>query len=451
VPVSTQVKGKEGNGYVHPPPASPGIKRRISKIDQNRLAYLEDEFSRAEHYQAKTAKESWDYLRGRNEKGMVVDTRSLDGLGIDAYKWHVMMYFRQEDGRWLKEQPMEVVKSAVKLGTIPRLPLKITTHIIRAVRITKHVHESYKKEIEITNSILKVLDYLNLTTDQKRIMSVEEIRVLVAQLKEVNDGTLAGKKVAVKKILARSQLSPAIQKLEEASQYPDGRRAFKIGTALASLASARHWLSQKRDRQIAYISGYNLQKEYALRVKRDDWLPAPLMQFLTNPQKVYQYVESDKQKLNAIADIRKMIDDHMPTDEILAYIDANHRLFWVSERNQKDVHKRIRAIEAGWEKYDPKTKEDFQLGEYRLLYEHVNKGEKKQAKIRLKNLEIFVNANKPAFVLEELKKTNDSYMEPVVQSLEKAVDAFNAQNFELAKIHFKVAYDWLGELNKTLS
>jgi hypothetical protein len=89
---------------------------------------------------------------------------------------------------------------------------------------------------------------------------------------------------------------------------------------------------------------------------------------------------------------------------------------------------------------------DYQIGHYARLYRHVRDGDLKNAERKLGELVVFVNANKPRFVLEELKKSDEPYLSGVVGALGEGVTAFEALDFEAAKKEFARARDLLTEI-----
>jgi hypothetical protein len=52
---------------------------------------------------------------------------------------------------------------------------------------------------------------------------------------------------------------------------------------------------------------------------------------------------------------------------------------------------------------------------------------------------VFINANKPSFILNELSQDPDPYLEPVLTEMRIAVEDFANQDFASAEYHFGCA------------
>lgn len=386
------------------------------------------------------ARRSGAYSLGRDENGAAKETKNIEEFDISSDKWHVTMAFKREDAKKLEEQAGEEIEATLKRFSLPRRPVRVSTHIITAVRMLKHIREGYAAEISNTEGVLGVLDLLNARLAEKGGHSDVEIDAVISQLEHFDETVLAGKHVAVKRIVARERLAKAIKMLEAAKA--SDKRDFEIGAACAVFASARARIGEWRDRQIAGLSEYSHQKECALRIKRDEWLFSQLAKFAEIPEKVYEYVMHDSQKFEVLGEIGRMLDTGALTENMLTYISYNSKLFRVAERERAGAEARIAAEETGV--LPPVAKKvDYLIGHYAWLYRYVRKGDKAHAKAKLDHLAVFVNANKPRFILEELRKTNDSYTLPIIESLDLAVSAFEVQSFATAKTHFEAARDLL--------
>ena len=88
---------------------------------------------------------------------------------------------------------------------------------------------------------------------------------------------------------------------------------------------------------------------------------------------------------------------------------------------------------------------DYLIGNYAWLYRHIRDNEREKAFASLAELEIFINANKPHFILEELEKGHEPYLKPVVYALHSAVAAFKAGDFASAQKSFIGAAELLQE------
>jgi hypothetical protein len=140
-----------------------------------------------------------------------------------------------------------------------------------------------------------------------------------------------------------------------------------------------------------------------------------------------------------------MISKRAPRERILMYIEANKDLFRVSKRQRQKAEERIAMMDRGIEPNEP-GKVDYLIGHYAWLYRHVREGNTQKAKAKLDFLDLFVNSNKPRFILDELGKEPDPYMKDVLSETGKAVKAYEAEDFATAKGHFFKAVQLLQEL-----
>ncbi len=421
---------------LQPRPVSPGISRTVSQLTARQRLARQRAFAQAKEKKATSARASGAYVLGRDERGAATDTRTPEGLGITVDQWHVNLRFWREDIQRLEGQPVDKIEGVVKSGRVPRVSVRMATHIITAVRLLSHVRENYEREMGETEALLQALAQLNVQAAQARKMQAWEIGQLAAQLKEFWQSVLARKQVAVKKIVARTRLEQAIQKLEEAAALPEGERALALGAALAILTSVRARLGQWRDRQIAGLAGHNYQKECALRIKRDEWLLSQFARMAEMPEKIFEYQKKDEIRLAILGRLRRLMELRLPARYLLPIISSVADEFRVPERNRKGAGANILAMEAGKGRPLPAMKLDYLIGHYGWLYRYVRDGERAKAMAKLDELALFVMANKPAFILDELSKTNDPYLAAAVRSLGEGVEAHEARNFQLAKACF---------------
>ena len=89
---------------------------------------------------------------------------------------------------------------------------------------------------------------------------------------------------------------------------------------------------------------------------------------------------------------------------------------------------------------------DYLIGHYAWLYRHVRDGETQKALAKLDYLELFVDANKPGFILDELSKEPDHYLKPIISKMGEAVKAFEQDDFETAKALFAECANQLGRI-----
>lgn len=420
----------------------------VGSIQEQRGKDRRRAFDAAHERHTDYSKRSGALAIGRDENGHVKETRRLESFRIIVDKWYVRMGFKREDQEKLKGNSWMDVEGRLKEWDVPRRVLRFNTHIITAVRALKHLKEGYEKEIRDTEQIiLSALDTLNAWISESKRYTNSEIDKAIAQLTTAKEA-LEKKQVAVKCIVAVARLDNTIKMLEEAKKMQLGsrEREMQVSRACAVFTSVRNRVGQWRDRQIAGIVEWNHQKECALRVERDQWLFSQLSRFAEAAEQVFEFQTYDQNKLRVLEGIRERIDQKKPKASILRYIKANSSLFRVNGRERKGAEDIIAVFEAGVARKEDGKRIDYLIGHYGWLYRFVDKGEKGKAKDKLDYLELFVNANKPRFILDELKKMPDKYLESVIAAMEKAVEAFEAEDFATAKNHFADARDRLKEI-----
>lgn len=393
-------------------------------------------FERAKNRSESISRRSGSYFLGRDEHGLVRETRGLERLGITSDKWCMMYSFRREDSARLKGRSWGEVEDALRKGQIPRKSVSITTHIIRAVRQFKHVRESYEDELERSKTLFVQLDELNISlAKMKGVISDTDVHMAVEWLKDFGKSKLARKHLAVKKIVAAARLSNTIEQLEQTLPLPPEKRVVQLSRACAVFTSLRNRLGTWRDKDIAGKKDYNQEKECAARVARDHWLLSQLFKFSQIPEKVYGYEAYDARKSEVVRTVKEMVKAEAPKDKILRFMWAKSSLFKVAGRERKNAEEKIAHMENGVKApRNPKT--DYLIGHYGWLYRYIKRGETAKALNKADYLLLFIDSNKPGFILEELGKDPDPYLKGVLFSLEKGYHSYKTRDFKDARSNF---------------
>jgi hypothetical protein len=412
------------------------LEERLGNLAGQRERGRKQEFERARERHIIRARKSRAYMLGRDEDGKPRETRSIADFPVIVDKWFVHLGFSREDGKKLKEMSLTEIEARLKKGSIPRMPVGMNTHIITAVRALKHIHGSYLAELEEADLIIGVLQKSNLAIVEKKCGYTEQdIEGAIKQLEDTDKLMLARKQAAPKRI-ARGRIKKTVKMLEDAKAMPPGnKRDRKVWNACAVYASAPVWLGKHRDKDVAGKMEYNLQKEFTLRHARDVWLFSQMAKFARYTEDCYGYWAMDMEKLAVLGEIRKRLRGRKDKGDALAFIKEKNPLFRVSERKREHAEERIELMESGVMP-GGRGKVDFQIGHYALLYRYVREGRIEAARRKIDHLDLFVKANKPGFILGELKELPDSYLAPVIEELGKAVAAFEAKELDAAKTHF---------------
>ncbi len=415
-------------------------RRELQRVREERHQRRAGHFKAAKDTHASHSRKSGFYAIGRDSHGVAVETRKISDLRMIVDQWYVRMSFKREDREKLKGT-WKQVEGQLKEGKVPRKLVKMDTHIISAVRTLKHVRKGYQEELESTDTVLALLDAINIEVASKcGTITNSEIDNVISAL-DALDAWLSRKQVAVKKIVSRGRLAQAREMFEQAKE----KKGAHVARACAVFTSLRNRLGTWRDRQVAGIAEYNLQRECALRVERDQWLFSRLAVFAAAAERVSQFQMFDEHKRTVITEVRRMIAEKEPKQRILRYLEANKDLFRVSKRAREKAEHNIFLMANGKMPKDEGTKVDYLIGHYAWLYRHVRDGDTQKALAKLDYLELFVSANKPGFILDELSKEPDHYMGPVIELMRKANQAFWQDDFEAAKKLYGEAADELGK------
>ena len=414
----------------------PRVSAIAASLREDRATRRRSAFASATVQHESCSRRSGAHILGMDEKGKVKDTRKITEFPIFVAAWRVRLGFKREDREKLNDSWKEV-EARLKQGDVPRKIVKFDTHIVTAVRALKHVREGYQNEVEKTERVLQALDTLNVwIAEVKRGHSDKDIDTAIAELKLFDASDLAKKQVAIKRIVARARLSETVRMFEEAKQMPaSSKRDLQVSRACAVFSSLRARLGQWRDKQIAGLVEYTHEKECALRVERDRWLFSQLSRFAEIPATIHEHCTNDLHKIETLNQVRDLLRRRRPKKEILEFIVENHGSFKSPGKQRVDIpedsiHEKDRRV-------------DYLIGHYGWLYRYINRGERDKARAKLDYLVLFINADKPRFVLEELGKDRDSYLTPAIEELEKAVAAFEAKNFSTARMHFLNTRDHL--------
>ncbi len=418
-----------------------GKRQETSPQARQRKDARDSSFERAKRLHMEYGRRSGCSAMGRDSKGVLVETRQVSDFGINIKKWWVRIVFKREDEEKIGGKDWQEVEATLKKGRLPREAVPLTTHILRAPRLMMHIQEGYQREIEASEALLEPLDALNVEASEiGSDLENKDIDRIIATLQGL-DPILEGKTVAAKKIVGRGRLAKTVKAFEEAKE----RKGLAVAQACAVFTSLRNRIGPWRDSQIAGISEYAKPREYALRVERDQWLYSQLVRFAEDPEAFAKYQIYDNIRLEVINQIATMLKKRAPKEAVLLYIEATSGLFKVPDREAKKAEKAILMMEKG---IMPKPEErfDFLIGYYRLLFIAVRDGDRAEARQRVEHARLFIHANKPRFIFDELSKNPDPYLGEVLAQMGKAVKALEAYAFEDSKKRFAEAAERLRQI-----
>jgi hypothetical protein len=421
------------------------IRAGLKEIEKERTERRGVAFERAKNASERYAKQSGSYMPGRDENGVTVDTKNTSALGIFTDNWFVRLRFKKEDCKRFDRSRWTEAEASIKQGEVPTKPVTFNTHIITAVRALKHVRQNYPIELSDTDAVLKKLDRLNLIiADKPKEHSDGDLGEAIEALRDIG-GEMEQKDSVVKRIVAVARIEKAVSMIEEAKAMPIGNdRDMQVSRVCAMMVSIRNRLGTWRENQIAGKTAYTFQKESALRVERDRWLYSTLTKYVEDIRSTHSYWKADLDKVVVITAIRQMLADKEPKGQMLEIMVRNNETFRVSERQRLSVADRKSFMETG---FVPGGKKgvDYLMTYYELLYLAVSHDMVDDAFKTLHHLKLFVRANKPDFILEELSDLPDPYLASTIESMEKGVCALRSNQLGEAKAHFESARQKLGE------
>lgn len=416
------------------------VRDMVRKAQETRGKKRAETFQRARGMHEGLSRRSGASALGIDENGNPMETRSLRGFKIVLDRWHVGMSFKHENKDLLENMSWREVERMLKEDNISRTPRRFETHVIPAVRALKHVRQGYETELGQTDELLATLDKLNMALAAKK--SKHTGRQLQDALDTLTaaDSELTRKQVAVKYVVARGRITEAKGMLEAALRMEGNTRDLQVARACAILVSIRNRLGEWRDKQVSGIAEYNLQKECALRTERDRWLFAQFARFAVASKVAHSFWLDDPKKLGVLIEIETMIRTNVPQAHILDFIAHNNTLFKVDGRRRRDAETHVARCQAG---IQPKVGAgiDYLIGHYAWLYRYIKDGKIDKAKDKIRYLGVFVRANKPDYIHEELSKDPDPYLLPVLEPLSKALDAFKGGDIDAAQKHFAECRD----------
>jgi hypothetical protein len=332
------------------------------------------------------------------------------------------------------------IEVLLKKGDVPRSQETVETHTISAVRMLKHIRKGYQKELSQTDALLRSLEGLNMRLAKNNEgHSDEDIGSAYCLLESV-EASLSRKQVAVKRIVTSDRISRAKDMLSKAQGMEGAEREMQTSRACAMIVSIRNRLGSWRDKQVAGIVRYNLQRESALRMHRDQWLFGQLVRFAESTNEVHGFWQTDGAKRDVLSSVAAMIKEKRSAEEILAYMKSKHTLFRAESRKRENAEMHVALCEVGVQP-TVGTGIDYMIGHYAWLYRFIRSGAIERAKDKIWYLQMFVDANKPDFILRELQKDPDPYLKPALAAMRTGVEAFKAGDLDSAKGHFAASRD----------
>jgi hypothetical protein len=107
--------------------------------------------------------------------------------------------------------------------------------------------------------------------------------------------------------------------------------------------------------------------------------------------------------------------------------------------------KKTEAMRCIWanaqffERFEGGKKPVHLSGDYGALHHNIKQERIDESRAKLEYMVLFLNSNKPRFILDELSESPDSYLAPVLAEMRPAILAFEAKDLKAAQKHFAQA------------
>ncbi|MEM3499411.1 MAG: hypothetical protein QXI17_01970 [Candidatus Bilamarchaeaceae archaeon] len=370
---------------------------------------------------------------GVDENGNIKKTKPLSSLGIKIYERNlkngkpypkkIIIRFKRENIKLMNNIGFLEIERRMKKGKeAPKKYVFVSTDIFSAVRLCKHLRESYKKEIDSKNQILEELEKMNSEMNALILrgkVKKEEVMFFIEALSSYS-------KVAVRwrsaeKFLAKEYLNKTIEFLQKSANTHNGKeKTMFLAGACAKLTALRNRLGEWRDKGIGKLLAWNDLRECALRAKRDFYLKSLVEEYiilLTEERKAFSVLHSwrtDLWFLGHIAIIKEAAEQKIGYPilrELLKefYLCAKGTNI---ETNIVDIAKTFKVdYESGLRKLD--------------------------------SLSVFLSSKNPWYVLEQLEKTADPYLSSFMEHFKNALKRLENNDVWRAKASFKEALSFL--------
>ncbi|RME79023.1 MAG: hypothetical protein D6769_03465 [Methanobacteriota archaeon] len=406
----------------------------LEKIRNERMAARKDVFAKARNKQLSRMRASGKLIMGKDEEGKKVETLPTHELRIFVNMWWTRILFTRDN----KAEALQYGHKEIEESYFARMfkrRVDIITHVIRGVRALRHIRENYEKELDDIDKRLLPLEELNINVVENA--DLRTIRRAIANLEALRD-SMRKKSSIVYGAITSSRITDVIRLLKKAEEDPK-RRQFLCNAAGASFWAVNRRLCSWREKNIAGIYYYDVARENSLRQYRDVWLLAQFGRYAEKTEEFFVYYEAERVKIAALDLIEKALEardyslamryisDFEPgfTDSATPF----YKEGVVLVRSYKDIAKDEKTIPL--------------ITHYRAIGRALKperEGGRPRWKEAMKALEfarMFVMANKPDFIEEELSKAGEPYIEELLPLLAEANKEFFDKKFNLAKKAYK--------------
>ncbi len=382
-----------------------------------------------------------NYL-GRDFSGKPAESIKPEDLNMGIRNWHVMAGYGWEvrDNKY-RDSSEDEIEDAIRQGKEERSPRVWGGHILRVSRALTHIRNRYEDEMHKTEETLEKLENARLQLQGGEV-SARDIKRIMADLIGLKQD-LSKKYVALKVRLGNSRVNAAIRTLNEVKLARGSNREQLCRQSARQIGNIQTRLGEFRTEQIARIYEYTNRRADTLRMERDLWLERQLTDYSQNTDRYMRFQLIDRFKVATLAEIGTLVGIKCSYAYMKKFLDEYASLFRVPSRKAEGAADHIENYETGTAtSLDEKF--DILFGHYELLGRYINARRYEDAMKKVQELKVFVMANKPRFVFEELKKGAEPYLADVLDHMEKGVSFFDVNQQELASREFRQAAQILG-------
>lgn len=352
-------------------------------------------------------------------------------LGNKAhYPKMILLKMKRDNNYLIHLFGLKEIENEMKKGkSSPKKTITIMTDIFRAVRLCKHLRESYQKEIKEKNKFLEEAEFLNAELSElqkKGGIQADELKTFLEKIEGENGfiKKTTGWKAA-EKLLAKDYLKGVSDFLKKAIETKNaGERSCFVAAACAKMTAFRNRLGEWRDKKIGKLLAWNFLRECSLRKVRDDYLHTlfdDFMRLIKNEKLRFAVVRNWKDDMlyyNMLLNAEKAIDEGKSYGEVRALIVELYKISKFS-RIKDDV----------------------------VLIGKLLKDDFSAAKTAIEKLKLLLTVSNPFYVFGELEKTNDVYLSDFLFKFKSAVDRLQHNDVWRAASFLEAARAELNPLN----
>jgi hypothetical protein len=345
------------------------------------------------------------HFMGRRRDGTYARTFSLDDLKIDARDpANVRIQFNRE------EKLPEGFREGDK---VPRRHVEHVSDIFSAVRTLAHISDRHAKELASANGDLAVVERINakLAASVSRLSDKDAISSARRELEAMGETrrvASAYKSLAAKKLAAAEECLKA---------FDMTGNPLLVSSACAVLTAFRNRVGEWRTRQIARIDAYEELRECSLRMRRDRYLEA-----------LFAGYGKSFYGPNAKTAFCDMVHEMVLCEELARFEEQLPRGRGWEDMARTHIHAIAKDLPEG-----------IIRDNLRAAYRMAKRANKDKFLAFMRGIARQLQVRDPRFIVEELQKSGEEYLDSAIGELKYAIGYINYQMPKDAARHFRFA------------